>query len=71
MADAVDHPAHYNSHPAGIECVDVVEHFTFNVGNAVKYCWRAGLKSSDPLEDLHKAIWYITREISRLEKVKK
>lgn len=71
MADAVDHPVHYNSHPAGIECVDVVEHFTFNVGNAVKYCWRAGLKSPDQLEDLHKAIWYITREISRLEKAKK
>ena len=29
---------------------------------------RAGLKSDNPVEDLRKAAWYITREISRLEK---
>lgn len=40
----------------------------FNLGNAIKYVWRAGLKSDNPVEDLRKAAWYITREISRLEK---
>jgi Protein of unknwon function (DUF3310) len=59
----VDHPRHYNAHPSGIECIDVVEHMTFNVGNAVKYLWRAGVKSEDPIEDLQKAAWYIQREI--------
>ncbi len=67
MADAINHPQHYNAHPAGIECIDVVEHLTFNCGNAVKYIWRAGLKSDDALTDLKKAAWYIAREIARLE----
>ena len=65
--DAVNHPHHYNSHPAGIECIDVVEEFTFNIGNAIKYLWRSGLKESNPNEDLAKAVWYINRDIQRLE----
>ena len=64
--DAVKKPRHYNSHPAGIECIDVVEHLTFNVGNAIKYLWRAGLKTPDALTDLDKAAWYIARERDRL-----
>lgn len=63
--DAVNHPAHYTSHPAGIECIDVVEHLPFNIGNAIKYLWRAGLKG-DAVEDLRKAEWYARREIERL-----
>ena len=61
---AVDHPAHYNEHPSGIECIDVVEHMGFNVGNAVKYLWRADLKGN-ALEDLQKARWYVQREIDK------
>lgn len=68
MGEAVNHPAHYNAHPSGVECIDVVEHFNFNVGNAVKYLWRAGLKG-DVQEDLKKAAWYIDREIQRLSKL--
>ncbi len=64
--DSVNHPKHYVSHPAGIECIDIVEHFSFNIGNAVKYLWRAGLKG-DKLEDLKKARWYVDRAISQLE----
>lgn len=67
VSDAVNHPQHYNSHPSGIECIDVVEHLTFNVGNAIKYLWRAGLKDA-AIQDLKKARWYIDREIQRLEK---
>lgn len=63
-ADTVDHPPHYNSHPSGVECITIVEHFGFNVGNAMKYLWRAGLKG-DELEDLRKARWYVEREIQR------
>lgn len=63
----VDHLSHYNQHPAGIECIDVVEHYNFNLGNAIKYIWRAGLKSQNTIEDLKKAEWYVRREIERLE----
>lgn len=63
--DSVNHPAHYNMHPSGVECIQVTEWFNFNIGNVVKYCWRAGLKG-DSIEDLEKARWYLTREIERL-----
>lgn len=66
--DPVNRPAHYTSHPSGVECIDVVETLGFNIGNAVKYLWRAGLKSPDPVEDLRKAAWCVAREIARIEK---
>lgn len=78
--EEIDHPSHYNLHPSGVECIDIVEHLTFNVGSAVKYAWRAGLKvygepdgpCEDPtvarIRDLKKAAWYINREIERLGK---
>jgi hypothetical protein len=69
LRDAVDHPAHYTSDPSGVECIAVVEHRNFCVGNAMKYLWRAGLKGSAHIEDLRKSIWYIEREIARLEKL--
>jgi len=62
--DPVDHPSHYTSHPSGVECIDVTEHYNFNVGNCIKYVWRAGLKN-DAIEDLKKARWYLDREIAR------
>lgn len=68
--ETVDHPRHYNQHPSGVECIDIVEHMTFNVGSAVKYCWRHGLKGDVPIEDLEKARWYLAREIERLKKGK-
>lgn len=67
--DKVNHPKHYNAHPAGVECITVTEHMNFNVGNAVKYLWRADLKDS-ALEDLKKAAWYVGREIERREKAR-
>lgn len=66
--DPVNHPSHYTSHPSGVECITITEHYGFNIGNAIKYLWRAGLKSSDPIEDLKKAAWYVNREIERLGK---
>lgn len=62
MADEVDHPKHYNQVP-GVECIDVVKHFNFQRGNAIKYLWRAGEKG-DPVRDLQKAMWYIESEIA-------
>jgi hypothetical protein len=66
MTDAINHPPHYKQHPSGIECIQITEHMNFNLGNAIKYIWRAGLKSSSPVEDLRKAAWYINRELERL-----
>ena len=69
MAVEIEHPAHYNQHPAGIECIDVVEAFSFNIGNAIKYLWRHGQKPGvGAAEDLEKAIWYIRRELDRPRK---
>jgi hypothetical protein len=63
----VNHPKHYNAHPSGVECITVVEHMSFNVGNAMKYLWRADEKGS-ALEDLRKAAWYVQREIEKRTK---
>lgn len=69
--DAVNHPKHYTSDPSGIECIQIVRHRNFNIGNAIKYLWRAGLKDGNSdIQDLQKAVWYIQDEIERLEKLK-
>jgi hypothetical protein len=65
--DLVNHPPHYTSHPSGVECITVTEHMGFNLGNALKYIWRADEKGS-ALEDLRKARWYVDREIQRRER---
>lgn len=62
--DVVNAPPHYRAHPSGVECIQVTEHMSFCLGNAVKYVWRADLKG-DAVEDLRKARWYIDREIAR------
>lgn len=63
----VDHPTHYNSHPSGIECIDLIEHLNNNVGSAVKYIFRLGEKGK-PVQDLEKAIWFLRREHDRLRR---
>ncbi len=69
-SSTVNHPPHYNAHPSGVECIDIIENWPFNLGTAVKYIWRAGLKpGADHVEDLQKAVWYIKREIRRLQNV--
>lgn len=72
--DNVNHPKHYTSHPSGVECITITEHYDFCIGNAIKYLWRAGLKKEEGMdeytkriEDLEKAIWYIQREITLLQ----
>lgn len=72
--ERVDHPDYYNQHPSGVECIDIIRHYCFDIGNAIKYLWRAGLKVEEGLtdkqkeiEDLRKAIWYIQDRIKQLE----
>jgi hypothetical protein len=72
--DRVNSPAHYTSHPSGIEAITIAEHYNFCIGNAIKYLWRAGLKKESSLsvrqkeiEDLNKALYYIQRQIKNLK----
>ena len=67
MVDLVNAPPHYRSHPSGVECIEITQHMNFCLGNAMKYIWRAGLKSEDAVQDLRKAVWYLEQEIERLE----
>ena len=64
--DPINHPAHYKI--GGIETIDFIEakNLGYNLGNVVKYITRADHKGNK-LEDLRKAQWYLTREISMLK----
>ena len=63
--DPVNHPAHYTA--GGIETIDFIEakQLPYNLGNVIKYITRADLKGAK-IEDLHKARWYLDREITRV-----
>lgn len=66
--DVVNHPKHYTSHPSGIETIEITRWMNFNLGNSIKYILRSGKKSEDTaIQDLEKAVWYITDEIKRLK----
>lgn len=67
--DAIDHPAHYTSHPSGIEPIQITRHESFTRGNAIKYLMRAGRKDPDPRTDLKKARRYIDFELEDLERL--
>ena len=62
-SDMVNQPPHYTQHPSGVEAIQITECFNFNLGNTIKYVWRADLKGG--IEDLRKAEYYIKREIDR------
>lgn len=75
--DSVNSPKHYTSHPSGVECIEITRHYCFAIGNAIKYLWRAGLKSEEgmsdidkEIEDLKKAKWYIDDRIAQLEDIR-
>ena len=65
--EMINHPQHYNM--GKYEAIDVIEDWklNFNLGNTVKYISRAGHKD-DIIQDLKKSLWYLQREIDRLEK---
>jgi len=67
MSDPVSHPSHYTQHPSGVECIAIAKHMNFCLGNAIKYIWRAGLKSDNAIQDLEKARQYLDFEIERLK----
>jgi len=61
--DAVNHPEHYNKHPSGVECIDVIEHMDWLPGTIIKYLWR--YPETNSLADLKKARWYIDRMVEK------
>lgn len=72
--ERVNHPKYYNQHPSGVECIDIIRHYCFDIGCVIKYCWRSGLKGEEgmtdrekELEDLKKARWYLDDWIKHLE----
>lgn len=56
-------PNHYKTN-SGIECIDITKHFTYTLGNAIKYAWRAG-KKDNLLQDLEKCLWYLNVTIEQ------
>ena len=67
--EEVSHPAHYGG-DTPYETIKVIEAWGlgFCLGNAVKYLSRAGKKpGTDAVIDLRKTLWYVQREIDRLE----
>ena len=72
----VSHPAHYQSE-TGLEVIDVIEAFTFDLkgfeatdtGNILKYMCR--WKQKNGLQDLQKAQWYLTHLIEHVYKLEK
>jgi hypothetical protein len=69
IGGAINSPKHYDL-IGGVDCIDFLEHFSFNCGTTMKYIWRAGKKGGPEkeLEDLKKALWYLSREVDRLAK---
>lgn len=70
----VSHPDHYQSE-TGLEVIDVIEAFTFDLkgieatdtGNVLKYICRWGKKNG--LQDLEKAKWYLDHLIDHVRKM--
>ena len=72
--EKVNHPKHYNSHPSGVECVDIIKYMDTPTGNVIKYLWRLGLKPEEgytqfekDLEDAEKARWWIDIKIGMIK----
>lgn len=71
----VSRPSHYQSE-TGLEVIDVIEAFTFDLkgieatdtGNILKYICRWNAKNG--LQDLEKAQWYLTHLIEHVRKLK-
>lgn len=69
----VSHPSHYQSE-TGLEVIDVIEAFTFDLkgieavdtANVLKYVCRWDKKNG--LQDLEKAMWYLQHLIEHVRK---
>lgn len=62
IKEHVNHPEHYLS-SSGVECIEIIRSFGFNLGSSFKYLWRKDKKEST-IKDVKKALWYINDEIA-------
>ena len=76
--DNVNHPQHYTwlKELCGIEVIDITRHMNFNLGQVLKYILRLGHKEDNNftyyekiLSDLHKAEYYLKKEIIKIDKL--
>ena len=69
MKDEINSPAHYASQSVdGIEPIELLENYSGNIFNLLKYIIRAGHKEGNSTEkDLSKALWYCRRAIKNCE----
>lgn len=70
MREQVNHPEHYGGSENPYEAIKVIEAWGlgFCLGNTLKYIQRAGKKDkTKTVEDLKKALWYLSREIQAIE----
>lgn len=63
-SESVTKPSYYD-HPAGISCIDVIQHYMCNQANIIKYAMRLG-KKDNPLHELGKIIEYAGFEMLRI-----
>lgn len=64
--DNTTNPAYYRPEGVYFHCIDLVEQFTFNVGNMLKYMFRLHLKDNAH-DNVNKAVWYAKRAMKRGE----
>ena len=71
--DKINHPSHYKNRI--MEAIDIIEMIieieknpkvAYNMSNVLKYILRFRDKGK-PLQDLHKAKWYLNRMIDKIE----
>jgi len=66
MYDEINKAKQYNQCPSGVECKDIAQHYSWCLGNVIKYIWRAKHKGTE-IKDLEKAQFYLYEEICRLK----
>jgi len=65
MSKDKSNPTHYQNKVTPIDIIEMYD-LNFSLGNVIKYVLRAGKKDGESdLDDLNKALWYLSREIDR------
>lgn len=60
--DVINKAQHYNSHPSGVEAIDIARHLSGDWFNAFKYVFRADHKNGR--QDVEKSIYYVKDSIA-------
>lgn len=55
--DIVNRAEHYNTHPSGIEVIDIIRHMSFDLGCVLKYAMRR--KGKEGQRSLSSAVYYM------------